>query len=383
LLIAADIIGLDRVMVEAIRRGIARRHGIPGQQVLLAASHTHWGPATKLSGHFSCGAPNVWYLARLEKTVLTKVDEVLENLSPATIEYGAIDFRGIGCSRRFLVNGKIRWAPNTEGTFDGHTPILRIRREGSPAQLLIVGHACHPTSSGQIEQWSPDYPGAMRAHIAAQLPDTKAVFVQGCGGDAKIVHTDPKTGKLVFSADPSRAKSAGQKLAAAVLARLDEGKMTRLNARLRCSLATGTLSYGQRWSTEKLERQAYDGSRKNWLTWNARQFLANPIQSDAFRYDVQVWRVGEQLTILGMEGEICSPWGPVLRSMARTSDAMVIGYANSTTTYVPDARMIREGGYEVLTAQRYYKPAPFTERIDDEVRAIVADALTDIDASPG
>ena len=77
-----------------------------------------------------------------------------------------------------------------------------------------------------------------------------------------------------------------------------------------------------------------------------------------------------------MEGEICSPWGPMLRAMAPTEQAMVIGYANGTGSYIPDKRIVREGGYESLTSQHaYFIPAPFTENIDSEIRQIVTRAL--------
>lgn len=378
-LITADVTGFDRVMVEAIRYAITKKHGVPAGGVMLAASHTHWGPAIRLVCHFACGVPNVWYLRRLEDTILAKVDEALKNLSPATIAYGDLVYDGIGCSRRLPKNGKIIWRPNPSGSFDGHTPIVRVRRGMSPRQLIIVGHGCHPTSSGQIEKWSPDYPGAMRDLLAARLPDTRGVFVQGCGGDAKVVHKDPKTGKLVFSADPRRSKAAGEKLAKAVLARLDTGKLTALTGPVTCALATGQLSYGERWSLADIRRQAYAGPKSSWQTWNARQFLAYPDHSTGFRYDVQVWRFGDQLTMVGMEGEVCSPWGPVVRSMPRTGRAMVVGYANSTTAYLPDTRMVREGGYEGLTSLRYYLPGPFTETIDAEVKAIIAKALNAVD----
>ena len=375
-LITADVIGFDRVMVEAMQRRIAKKHSLPAECVLIACSHTHWGPAAKLGAHFSCGAPNVWYLRRLEEAILANVGKALADLSPAKIEYGAIDFRQIACSRRRIKDGEVHWAPNREGSFDGHTPIIRIERDGSPRQLVIVGHASHPTSSGQIDKWSPDYPGAMRDRLVEALPKTAALFVQGCGGDAKIVHTDPKTGKLAFSAHPDRSKAAGRKLADAVLTYLRTGRLAPLGASLACSLATGQLSYGKRWGVAEIERQAYTGSTRHWQTWNARQFLALPDRSESFRYDAQVWKLGDRLTIFGMEGEVCSPWGPKLRKTARTEHAMVVGYANSTTVYIPDARMMKEGGYEVEAAQKYFRPAPFTQNIEREVNAIVAQALS-------
>ena len=233
-LITADILDLDHVMVEAIRRAITYKHGIPAENIMLAASHTHWGPAVRFRMGYSLGAPNVWYMDFLEHKILASVDAAIENLSPTTIEYGWFDFRGIGCNRRLPVEGKITWGPYREGLFDAHTPIFRIRRDAELKQLLVVGHACHPTSSGTIQKWSPDYPGAMRDYLTAELSDTRAIFVQGCGGDAKVVHEDPETGKLVFSNSPERAKAAGEKLARAVLKHLETGRMIPLSGQLTC-----------------------------------------------------------------------------------------------------------------------------------------------------
>ena len=382
-LITADILDLDHVMVEAIRRAITFKHGIPAENIMLAASHTHWGPAVRFRMGYSLGAPNVWYMDLFEQKILACVDAAMENLSPATIEYGWFDFHGIGCNRRLPVDGKITWGPYKEGPFDGHTPIIRIRRDIKPQQLLVVGHACHPTSSGTIQKWSPDYPGTMRDYLAAELSDTKAVFVQGCGGDAKVVHEDPDSGKVVFSNSPERAKVAGVKLAQAVLKHLETGQMIPLDGQLVCSLATGQISYGRRWSRDQIERQAFPEPKKkghhSWQTWTARQSLALPDHSESFRYDVQVWKLGNRLMIFGMEGEICSPWGPMLRAMAPTEQAMVIGYANGTSSYIPDKRIVREGGYEGLTSQHaYFLPAPFTENIESEIKQIVKQALNTI-----
>jgi neutral ceramidase len=194
-LITADILEFDRIMVEAIRRAINHKHRIPAENIMLAASHTHWGPAVRFHVSYSIGAPNVWYMGLLEEKILAAVDAAIENSSPATIEYGSMDFRNIGWNRRFPADGKIGWGPYREGSFDGHTPIFRIKREAKPRQLVLVGHACHPTSSGPIQKWSPDYPGAMRDRLTDELPGAEAVFYQGCGGDAKIAHNEPETGK--------------------------------------------------------------------------------------------------------------------------------------------------------------------------------------------
>jgi len=380
LLITADILDLDRVMVEVIRRAVTRKHGIAPENILLAASHTHWGPAVRFRMSFSVGGPNVWYMRQMEDRILASVDQAIQNLSPGTLQYGPIDFRGIGCNRRLPKNGQIVFGPNPEGSFDGHTPILRIERHTAPRQLVLVGHACHPTDSGAIQQWSPAYPGAMRAYLQTHLPDTRALFVQGCGADAKVVHRDPDTGAWVFASDPERARAAGESLAQAVLARLKKGDMKALDSSLACTVKTGEISYGQPWTPEEIARQAYEGDNGHWMTWAARQSLALPNTSRDFQYEVQIWKLGNRLTLFAMEGEVCSPWGPMLRAMATTKDAMVIAYANSTGSYIPDRRIMREGGYEVMSSQQAYAlPAPFTENIETEIKQIVTQALAAVE----
>ena len=156
--------------------------------------------------------------------------------------------------------------------------------------------------------------------------------------------------------------------------------MIYLEGQLVCKLASGLLSFGKRWSKEEIERQAL-GARRHYMTWVARQFLAQPNHSESYRYDVQVWTLGNQLTIFGMEGEVCSPWGPMLRSMASTEYAMVIGYASNVDAYIPDKRIVREGGYEGGEAQKFCLPAPFTENIDSEIKQIVTKAIEAVESS--
>jgi len=155
--------------------------------------------------------------------------------------------------------------------------------------------------------------------------------------------------------------------------------MTGIDNKLACSLVSGQLSFGQRWTLEEIEHQAYDGDVNYYLTWSARQTLAYPVMNESFRYDAQVWKLGDQLTIFGMEGEVCSPWGEILRSMATTKQALVAGFANNTSCYIPDNKMVGEGGYEVIRSQQYSKPGPFTQNIETEIKDIVTKAIKSLD----
>ncbi len=371
--IANDVIGFDRVFVTAIRKSLLKNFGIPADNVMLVASHTHWGPKIAMDGVFSTGTPNVWYDGWLEDQIIKVVGEALADLSPATVQYSSFDFREIACNRRLRVNGEILMRPNPEGSFDGQTPVIYIARKDRPQKIIMVGYSSHVTGSGGIELWSPGYPGAMRDYITAKLPDAKAVFIQGTGGDAKICYKDDK-GEIVFSNDTTHSRLAGEALAKAVLEHLEKGNFVNLKSKLACTLSSGTLSFGEPWPEEEVDSVAFTETR-NYLTWSARQAIVYPYTRDKFPYEVQAWKLGGKLTIFGMEDEVCSPWGKVMRSIAKTPYAMVAGYANNNTCYIPDAGMIEEGGYEAIRSQKYQLPAPFTKNIDAEIKAIALEAV--------
>ncbi len=372
--IAADVIAYDRVFVTAVRKTLRKKFGMPEKNIMLVASHTHWGPKVAIDGYFSTGAPNVWYTGWLEDQIVKIAGEALSALSPATVQYSSFDFREIACNRRLRVDGEMLMRPNPEGSFEGQTPVIHIIREAQPKNIIMVGYSSHVTGSGGIELWSPGYPGAMRDYIDAKLPYTKAVFIQGVGGDAKICYKDPETGEMVFSSDTTHSRQAGEALARAVLEHLKTGNFVNLKSKLACALSRGTLSFGEPWPKEEIDSVAYTENR-NYLTWSARQAIVFPYAGEKFPYEVEVWEMGDELTIFGMEDEVCSPWGKVLRAMAKTPKAMVAGYANNTTCYIPNAEMIEEGGYEPVRSQKYQMPAPFSKKIDEEITAIVAKAL--------
>ena len=375
LLFTADVLGFSRSSVEVLRRKIEKAHGIPASAICFSASHTHWGPGINYGMNFAVGPLDVWYLGRLEETILKLAGEAFENLSPGRVEYGACEVRIGMCRRLPDERGEITWAPDPKGSYDPHTPILRITRAQSPKQLVLVGHACHPTSTGTTNKWSPDYPGAMRRKLESALEDSRALFVMGCGGDAKVVFQNQATGKVEFVADPQQSDIAGEKLASDVLAYLKKGELSSLPAELETKLVAGNLSLQEPRTREQIEELAFNGNPRSSSTWWARQSLAYPDNRRSLPYHVQTWRLGD-LTVVMLEGEVCADWGPMVRALAKTRHAMVVAYANEVAGYIPTARIIREGGYEGDTSHMaYFLPAPFQPQMEVELTALIDRAL--------
>lgn len=382
ILFTADLLGFGRITIDAVRHKIKKAHGLPEEGVCFSASHTHWAPAVNFRTGSAIGDVNVWYLAFLETTLLELADRALKNLAPAELAYGWREAQ-IGINRRLPGPQGIGWAPHALGSYDRHTPILRVTREASPRQVLVVGHACHPTSMGSLPKWSPDYPGAMRRKLQADFDDCRAMFVNGAGADAKVVHRDPATGRPEFSAALDQSHAAGLALAEAVLERIRTGQpLEPLDARLSAALVRGKLPLQEGPGQEEIKKMALDGSVTGSTTWWARKMLAFPDARRDFDYAVQAWQLGE-LTIVAMEGEVCADWGAFARSLPATKHSLTIGYANEVSTYIPTARLIQEGGYESdLSHKIYLLPGRFAPKMEVEVTTLLRRAVAEVAGQP-
>ena len=51
---------------------------------------------------------------------------------------------------------------------------------------------------------------------------------------------------------------------------------------------------------------------------------------------------------------------------------MVAGYSNDVACYIPNARILREGGYEAVDSMIYYgKPGPYADDVEDRIFASI------------
>jgi neutral ceramidase len=377
-LCTADVLGFGPDTLEVLRHRLQTTYGLPPNAVCLAASHTHWGPGINYRFNFMAGGVDVWYVDFLERTILRLVGEAMNDLAPAEINYGACEVQIGGCRRLPGADGKIHWGLYLPGRYDQNTPILRITRERSPKQIVVVAHGCHPTSTGLVSKWSPDYPGAMRDRLEAELGDCRAVFVMGCGGDTKVTAKNPQTGEVEFAAHPDQSRAAGEKLADHVLRHLRDGKFVSLSSSLQTASVCGELSFQEAPSRRRIVEMATSEEalpEAPYSIWWARQSMAYPDDRKTLPYEVQRWRLGP-LTLLALQGEVCSDWGGMIRAMSPTDPVMVVAYANHCPGYIPTARIVREGGYEGdISHMVYFLPAPFQPKVEDELTALIRQAL--------
>jgi hypothetical protein len=87
-----------------------------------------------------------------------------------------------------------------------------------------------------------------------------------------------------------------------------------------------------------------------------------------FPYPVQAIRFNNDLTILGMSGEVVVDYDLKMKKEYAGENLFVAGYCNEVICYIPSKRILNEGEYEVDWSMAYYgHSGPFAPNVEDLV----------------
>ena len=365
-LVTCDILWFRRPFTERVAARVKEKHGIPRQDLVLFASHTHAGPTPVEADEPAREGfeANVAYTKDLEDKVVGVIDEALGKMEAVTITYG-VGRAHFALNRREPTERGIRLGKNPQGPTDESVPILRVAKGDGKPLTILFGYACHNTTlRPDMMQIDPDYAGYAQDRVEADNPGAVAMFVTGCAGDA-----DPHPfGTLAM------AKDHGQHLGEAVKLVLDHPKwMTALDGPLRTAYTEATLRFGGPTDRASYEKRLGDpdGGRKV----HAKKMIeeidgGRPIRTEYPNYPVQAIAFGNRLTLLALSGEVVVDYAIRLgRELGGEGRALwVAAYANDVVGYVPSLRVLREGGYEGLDSfyHREPWPAPWAEDVEEK-----------------
>jgi neutral ceramidase len=210
---AVVTLDLGSIVADGLRGEVADKLGIP--LLLLAASHTHSGPA-----FLDRGAEPSPYLAELRQKIFGAVREAAQAMFPARLAlgrgamqlgYNRLLRRDDGRARALFDNlERIPYGP-----VDPEFVLLRVDDSSGAPRALLVHYACHAVVLGPTScKYSADWPGAMMSKIEAEMQGVQCMFVQGGAGDINPLFMG-RTGKE--EEDFATMRKMGELMAAQVL----------------------------------------------------------------------------------------------------------------------------------------------------------------------
>ena len=179
----AEIGSIRNSYLATVRAELLRELGIPGDSVLINASHCHGAVCEDI-----------------EERTVQAVKEAWENTVPVTA--GA----GVGHEDRIMQNRRLRLKDGREadvrhayslvpdeevaevGPVDPEIGLLRLDRLDGQALAVVYNFACHPIKGVPSGGNTADITGFASRAIESNLPDgATAIFLQGCAGDVNPI----------------------------------------------------------------------------------------------------------------------------------------------------------------------------------------------------
>jgi hypothetical protein len=255
------------------------------------------------------------------------------------------------CSEKGLLKGPV----------DHDVPVLAARNSQGKLTGVVFGYACHATVMSYMK-WSGDYPGFAMLEVEKSNPGAVAVFFAGCGADQ-----NPLPRRQV-----ELAKNYGKQLADSVNAVLAK-PMAPIAGSASATYREIELPLKEVPTREELIKQSMAADK--FIAARAKLLLKQLDTGKdipaAYPYPVQTWKLGDDLTLVALGGEVVVDYSLRLKKELG-GKVWVMGYANDVMAYIPSLRVLKEGGYEGATSMVYYGlPSVWGEKVEDLIVAEV------------
>lgn len=367
-LVTTDLIGLTRAVSEDVFAAVKDKANLKREHLLLNASHTHCGPVINdnLMDMYDLTPAQrrqvIDYTKNLRKQLADLVLAAVANLKPATLSHGQGEAL-FALNRREKTDKGVINGFNRAGPVDHSVPVLKVEADGK-LLAVVFGYACHNTTQSYYK-WCGDYAGFAQIEIEKAHPGATALFWIGCGGD---VNPQPR-GTEVLCVQHGKELADGVSKALA-------GELKPITGSLSASYGTVDLKLDGSMTKERLQAESLSKSFAH--KTRAERLLkmladTGKMTENYPHYPVQVWKLGNQITLVGLGGEVVLDYAIRIRKeLPKDRTVWVAGYCNDVMAYIPSKRVLIEGGYEGESSMIYYGlPGKWAVPIEEQIIAKV------------
>ena len=379
LLISIEWLGFYDRTVEA-REKISARTGVRTDRIMLSGTHTHCGPVLRRDMDTRRhGALDEEYIKGTLDALAGCALDALAAREPARLRVGT-GWCGISSSRRRPdTEGGVHFKPSMDAPHDHQVEVMVVEALDGTLRHVLYNYACHPTSAGSILEIGGDYVTFASDRIEAHRPGVIACFFQGCAGDQKVdARDDDDDGYRKL--DLVEVQQRGEQLGDAVLRVIESDDLKPVEGKLEWTQVMVEIDTDLP-SHDELQQHLASSQAYivEWAQHHLDLLAAGTPAKRKFDFEVQTLRIGRDLAVVGLAGEMSVEYGLHYRYRfgADYTAVWTLGYTNEMVGYVPVQRQISEGGYEVVdNNRRLLYTGPFGAATEGRIDKAVARALS-------
>lgn len=366
-LVSLDLISTRRAFVVKARELITEQSGIPGDHVMISATHAHTGPilpdaSARDAGIAEGGAVAKTYLETLPELIAESVKRANNKLRPAHASSFIGHEPSLTFNRRFhMRDGSVGWNPGKmnpdiikpAGPIDPTVPVVFFETPKREPIATYVNYSVHLDNVGGL-QISADLPYTLTQSLGRVLgEDHITMWTAGTCGDLNHVNVDwarPQKGQ-------ENAARMGIVLAGEVLRNWPNLEPVGDGAlQVRSIIVPLPLAPIDAREVEQagfIVRTGNDRGRDNFMKLvNAYKVLdVYGRQGKPLEVEVQVITLGDDLAWVSLPGEVFVQLGLDLKLDSPFKQTMIAELANGSIGYIPNRRAYPQGNYEVVSAR--------------------------------
>jgi neutral ceramidase len=336
-IISNDLVGIDKEITNAVRTLVTNRTGIPPDNVLVAGTHTHSGPATYYARAW--GECDKQYLEVLPREIAGAVDIALNNMQTVTVRLGSGYLDNLGYNRDVK-----------DGPMDTELGVISFYKEDGTPYVFLTNFACHGvTMKHDNRKISRDYPGIAAAIVEKVFPTAKMMFLQGSCGDINpiLVHT----GKV----NEAGTLFAGEILKTIINSKeLDNISLDTISRQINLPVQVPDAKEIQRILDEnqkKIEDIGLSVDSKKWAVFYVdwAQSMLNKLKNSpesSMRAEIQCMRIGNVILACN-PSELFTQFSLDIKRESQMK-TFVVAYANDMVGYIPDTGNFEQGAYAAV-----------------------------------
>ncbi len=365
-IVVCDILTLPRHTIETARKLIQQQTGVPGEHVMIAATHSHTSPVVsgentrdKLDGGDT--EPALKFTENLPKLIAQSVAEANRKLAPARGSATSAYEDGVSFNRRFWMrDGSVSWNPPKQdkniirpaGPIDPEVGFLYFDTLDAKPITSVVNFALHSDTTGG-QKFSADYMGHLTRLLAGYKGnDMLTLFALGACGN--INHRD------ITWADNQKGVPESFRIATSLAgainrswAKLQPFDASKVQIRSEIvKLPTAPISDEDIAKANDVLKRLTDP--KTTFAEQVKAFQVLDIaakKGSPLEVEVQVIALGNDIAFVSLPGEVFVELGLSIKKASPFKHTIIVELANGSIGYIPNKSAYPEGQYEVLSAR--------------------------------
>jgi hypothetical protein len=343
-LVTCDVIYLHRDFLDDVSDEIETLYGIPFENIMFSASHSHAAPYQK---DWSDTTADQTFNQILRNAIIEAVGQANKKLqsSGEMDYYFGQSYAKVGQnSRVILEDGSALWVPcecrfgynRPTGPFDAELPVLAFKDKQGKQEIILFNHSTHNIGSNGNGH-SPCFYGLASQEIERELGVIVA-FLPGAFGSTHVfncISVEERISRIKDGINRALAKAEKRKI----------DRLVSVKKEFEFTIRTFDEEQQQKAVSDYCNRWFGDGAAQVIQTFKDRRDALEPQQGEKQKTWLQVMLIGD-IAFVGVPCELFAELGMEIKRRSPFRYTYVVGIANDYIGYMPDKEAFDLGGYQ-------------------------------------